>query len=71
MHREGGLPALANGPSVRVISVSLEIHSRFWNPYDFDLLEFIGKNVAGLCESISVLHLVAIFPASVIAVPRE
>ena len=22
-------------------------HARFWNPYDFDLLEFIGKNVAG------------------------
>jgi hypothetical protein len=43
-----GLPALPNAPSVRVISVPLEIHARFWNPYDFDLLEFIGKNVAGV-----------------------
>jgi hypothetical protein len=43
-----GLPALPNAPRVRVISVPLEIHARFWNPYDFDLLEFIGKNVAGV-----------------------
>jgi hypothetical protein len=41
------LPALEGGPSIRVISVPLEVHSTFWNPYDFDLLEFIGKNVAG------------------------
>ncbi len=41
------MPALADGPSVRVLTVPLDIHTRYWNPYDFDLLEFIGKNVAG------------------------
>jgi hypothetical protein len=30
-----------------VITVPLDVHASFWNPYDFDLLEFIGKNVAG------------------------
>ncbi len=45
---EHGLPALGSGPRVRVISVPLDVHERFWNPYDFDLLEFIGKNVAGI-----------------------
>ena len=32
---------------MRVITVPLDVHAAYWNPYDFDLLEFIGKNVAG------------------------
>lgn len=31
---------------VRILYVSEEVHDAIHNPYDFDLLEFMGKNVA-------------------------
>ena len=32
--------------SLRVILVTEEMHNSLYNPYDFDLMEFIGKNIA-------------------------
>lgn len=32
--------------SVRILYVSEEVHDSIYNPFDFDLMEFIGKNVA-------------------------
>ncbi|EKX48248.1 hypothetical protein GUITHDRAFT_136770 [Guillardia theta CCMP2712] len=31
---------------IRILFVSEEVHDSLYNPYDFDLMEFIGKNVA-------------------------
>ena len=31
---------------VRILYVAEEVHDSIYNPYDFDLMEFIGKNVA-------------------------
>ena len=31
---------------VRILFVSEEVHDTIHNPYDFDCLEFVGKNVA-------------------------
>mmetsp|Transcript_42166 Transcript_42166/g.98897 ORF Transcript_42166/g.98897 Transcript_42166/m.98897 type:complete len:655 (+) Transcript_42166:116-2080(+) len=40
------IPPEAEGFQVRVLFVSEEEHDKLYNPYDFDLMEFIGKNVA-------------------------
>eukprot|EP00960_Hanusia_phi_P052977 761776-Hanusia_phi.AAC.2 len=32
--------------SIRIMFVSEEVHDSLYNPFDFDLMEFIGKNVA-------------------------
>ena len=32
--------------SIRILLVTEEMHNSLYNPYDFDLMEFIGKNVA-------------------------
>jgi hypothetical protein len=36
----------SNAASLRIMLVTEEVHSSLYNPYDFDLMEFIGKNVA-------------------------
>jgi hypothetical protein len=32
--------------ALRILYVSEEVHDSLYNPYGFDLMEFIGKNVA-------------------------